>query len=165
MRYLTTFVLLAISTTCFGQTASTGSDSAKMTPEQQRQQFRCEQTREQIQEQLNRKVASPSDRDNLASLRKNERIDCVPPLVSPPPSAASLPAKYPAQAVRQHHQGVVIVRVDLAADGSVTSDSVYQSSGFQELDRSAVDAVRSWHFDTKLGLSLRVPVNFNAVAN
>lgn len=165
MRYLTTFVLLAISTTCFGQTASTGSDSAKMTPEQQRQQFRCEQTREQIQEQLNRKVASPSDRDNLASLRKNERIDCVPPLVSPPPSAASLPAKYPAQAVRQHHQGMVIVRVDLAADGSVTSDSVYQSSGFQELDRSAVDAVRSWHFDTKLGLSLRVPVNFNAVAN
>ena len=165
MRYLTTFVLLAISTTCFGQTASTGSDSAKMTPEQQRQQFRCEQTREQIQEQLNRKVASPSDRDNLASLRKNERIDCVPPLVSPPPSAASLPAKYPAQAVRQHHQGVVIVRVDLAADGSVTSDSVYQSSGFQELDRSAVDTVRSWHFDTKLGLSLRVPVNFNAVAN
>jgi TonB family protein len=60
---------------------------------------------------------------------------------------------------------VVIVRVDLAADGSVTSDSVYQSSGFQELDRSAVDTVRSWHFDTKLGLSLRVPVNFNAVAN
>jgi len=165
MRYLTTLVLLAISTTCFGQTVSAGNDSAKMTPEQQRQQFRCEQTREQIQEQLNRKVTSPSDRDNLASLQKNERIDCVPPLVSPPPSAASLPAKYPAQAVRQHHQGVVIVRVDLAADGSVASEGVYQSSGFQELDRSALDAVRSWHFDTKLGLSLRVPVNFNATAN
>jgi len=165
MRYLTTLLLLAISTACFGQTASTGNDSAKMTPEQQRQQFRCEQTREQIQEQLNRKVTSPSDRDNLASLRKSERIDCVPPLVSPPPSAASLPAKYPAQAVRQHHQGVVIVRVDLAADGSVASESVYQSSGFQELDRSALDAVRSWHFDTRLGLSLRVPVSFNASAN
>ncbi|HEY1589925.1 MAG TPA: energy transducer TonB [Rhodanobacter sp.] len=165
MRHLKILALLAISTACFGQTPQAGnttaSDAARMTPEQQRQQFRCEQTREQIKGQLNRKVMGPSDRENLASLRKNERIDCVPPLVSPPPSAASLPAKYPVQAVRQNHQGVVIVRVELAADGSVTDDSVYQSSGFQELDRSALATVRSWHFDTSLGTSLRVPVRFS----
>lgn len=165
MRYLKILALLAISTTSFGQappaSSPTASDVARMTPEQQRQQFRCEQTRAQIKEQLNRKVSGPSDRDNLASLRKNEGINCVPPLVSPPPSAASLPAKYPGQAMRQNHQGVVIVRVELAADGSVTDDSVYQSSGFRDLDRSALDAVRGWHFDTNMGLSLRVPVRFS----
>ncbi|WP_449428230.1 energy transducer TonB [Rhodanobacter umsongensis] len=165
MQYLKILALLAISTACFGQTppasSSTASDAARMTPEQQRQQFRCEQTREQIKEQLSRKVMGPSDRDNLASLRKSERIDCIPPLVQPPPSAAALPAKYPLQAMRQNHQGVVIVRVELAADGSVTDDSVDQSSGFLELDRSALAAVRGWHFDTSLGTSLRVPVRFS----
>ncbi|OOG49102.1 energy transducer TonB [Rhodanobacter sp. C01] len=165
MRYLKILALLAISTTCFGQTPpaanTTASNVARMTPEQQRQQFRCEQTREQIKELLNRKVTGPSDSDNLASLRKNERIACVPPLVSLPPSAATSPAKYPLQAVRQNHQGVVIVRVELAADGSVTDASVYQSSSFQELDRSALAAVRNWHFDTSLGTSLRVPVRFS----
>lgn len=165
MRYLKILALLAISTTCFGQTPPASSptvgDDARMTPEQQRQQFRCEQTRAQIQRQLDSKATGPSDLDNLKSLRKSERINCVPPLVSPPPSAATLPAKYPAQAMRQNHQGVVIVHVELAADGSVTEDSVYQSSGFQELDRSALAAVRSWHFDTGLGTSLRVPVRFS----
>lgn len=176
MRHLKILALLAISTTCLGQGTPAGhakdggtpstespsaSDIARMTPEQQRQEFRCEQTREQIQRQLNSKVTGPADKANLASLRKSEGIDCIPPLVSPPPSAAALPAKYPVQAMRQHHQGVVIVRVELAADGSVTSESIYQSSGFQELDRSALDTVHGWHFDTKLGLSLRVPVNFS----
>jgi hypothetical protein len=83
MRYLKILALLAISTTSFGQappaSSPTASDVARMTPEQQRQQFRCEQTRAQIKEQLNRKVSGPSDRDNLASLRKNEGINCVPP--------------------------------------------------------------------------------------
>jgi TonB family protein len=163
MRYLKILALLAISTTCFGQAPSTSGpaagDIAKMTPEQ-RQQFRCEQTREQIRRQLDSKVTGQAASDNLVSLRKSERIDCVPPLVSPPASAAAMPAKYPAQALRQNHQGVVIVRVELAADGSVTDDSLYQSSGFGDLDRSALEAVRHWHFDTAQGLSLRVPVRF-----
>lgn len=173
MRRLTLLALLAVSTTCLGQGSPAGyiqdgntspagsNDTTKMTPEQQRQQFRCEQTREQIQEQLKRKVTEPSDEANLKSLRESERITCIPPLVSPPPSAATQPAKYPPKAVREHHQGVVIVRVELAADGSVTDDSVSQSSGFSELDRSALEAVRGWHFDPHLGLSQRVPVHFN----
>ena len=172
MRRLALLALLAVSAVCLGQGAaaqdgkapqaasSTATDIMKMSPQQQ-QQFRCEQTKEQIQQQLSNKVKSPSDEANLKSLRESERISCAPPLVSPPASAAAMPAKYPAQAMRQHHQGVVIVQVELAADGSVTGDSVYQSSGFLDLDRSAMEAVRGWHFDTRLGLSLRVPVRFN----
>lgn len=161
MRYLTILALLAIATTCPGQTSPATGDANTLTPEQQRQQFRCEQTRQQIQEQLKRKVDSASDRDNLASLQKIEKISCVPPLVPPPSSAAAQPAKYPIQSMRENHQGVATVLVELAADGSVTNDSVYQSSGYRELDRSALDAVRRWHFDTNLGTSLRVPVSFN----
>ena len=65
------------------------------------------------------------------------------------------------QAMRARHQGVVIVLVELAADGAVTSDSVYQSSGFRELDQAALEAVRKWHFDVAVGRSIRVPVNFS----
>lgn len=172
MRTLTILTLLAISTVCFGQDSPAGnassaeipvvSDIAKMTPEQL-EQFRCEQTRAQIRDQLNRMETQPSasDRDSLASLRRNESVSCVPPLVSPPESAATLPATYPAQAMRQRHQGVVIVRVELAEDGSVKDNSIYKSSGFRELDRSALDAVRSWHFDTQKNSSVRVPVSFS----
>jgi TonB family protein len=176
MRRLTLLALLAIPAICLGQGSPAGyaqdssaspagsaaaTDAVKMTPEQQRQQFRCEQTREQIRQQLGSKVKDPSAEANLKSLRESERISCVPPLVPPPPTAAATPARYPAQAMRQHHQGVAIVRVELAADGSVASDSIYQSSGFLDLDRSAMEAVRGWHFDTQLGLSLRVPVRFS----
>jgi TonB family protein len=175
MRYLTGLALGLVSAVCLGQPAVPGSaqddgsapvaaatrnDVARMTSEQQ-QQFRCEQTREQIRGQLERGVTLPSDRDNLVSLRKNEKISCVPPLVSPPPSALTAPAQYPAQAMRQGHQGVVIVRVELAPDGAVTGSSVYRSSGFRELDNVALATVRHWHFDTQKGLSVRVPVSFS----
>lgn len=172
MRLPNFLILLALSTSCLGQAlAATDAgaaasatpaptDFARMTPEQA-QQFRCEQTREQIQEQLKRKGSGPSDLENLASLRKNEAISCVPPLVSPPPMAASMPAEYPAMSVRQHHQGVAIVRVELAADGSVTRDSIYKTSGYLELDHSALKAVQRWHFDASAGRSQRVPVRFS----
>ena len=131
-----------------------------MTAEQD-QQFRCAQTREQIQEQIKRGVTSDSDRENLKSLQRNEQISCIPPLVALPPSAAAKPAVYPREALRQRSQGVVIVRVELAADGSVKSDSVYTSSGSLILDHAAVSAVRHWRFDTGSGLTVRVPVKFS----
>lgn len=174
-RHLTILILLVISTTCFGHGSANGQspdgsaasatgtvagDISKMTPEQQAQ-FRCEQTREQIQRQLDSKDNSPSAEANLQSLRNNERTSCVPPLVEQPASAASLQPRYPMQAMRARHQGVVIVLVELAADGAVTSDSVYQSSGFRELDQAALEAVHKWHFDAAVGRSVRVPVNFS----
>lgn len=172
-RYLTLLALFVASTAAargmpgaspfVGDAGSEGAmaGNSGQTTTEQREQFRCEQTREQIQELLGHKDLQPSDRDSLASLRSAEKVSCLPPLVSPPPSAASHPAQYPMRAMRQQHQGVVIVTADIAADGSVSHDSVYRSSGFSELDRAALDAVHGWHFDASKGTSVRVPVNFS----
>ncbi|MGC1549750.1 MAG: energy transducer TonB, partial [Rhodanobacter sp.] len=74
---------------------------------------------------------------------------------------------YPPQALRQRHEGTVTLLVLVAIDGSVKDVKVEQSSGYRELDRAAMDAVRRWRFnaETKNGKKVegyaRVPVNFS----
>lgn len=54
---------------------------------------------------------------------------------------------YPMDARRDNEQGEVLLRVLVAADGSVKRVEVVHSSGFDLLDDSAVDAVRTrWRF-------------------
>ncbi len=72
--------------------------------------------------------------------------------------------QYPAEALAARLTGRVIVRVALAANGSVAEASVHQSSGSTLLDDAAVTAVRSWRFaPSEHGTAprrLAVPVNF-----
>ncbi|MDB5108630.1 MAG: periplasmic protein TonB, partial [Candidatus Binatus sp.] len=54
---------------------------------------------------------------------------------------------YPASARRREQQGTVILRVLVAADGSVERAEVAESSGIDVLDESALETVRSrWRF-------------------
>jgi protein TonB len=54
---------------------------------------------------------------------------------------------YPLVARRMGAQGVVLLRVHVRADGSVSEVSVARSSGFSQLDDSALQTVRdSWRF-------------------
>ena len=54
---------------------------------------------------------------------------------------------YPMLARRRGEQGVVLLRVHVRADGSVAEVTVTQSSGFSQLDDSALRTVReSWRF-------------------
>jgi TonB family protein len=140
-----------------GYTAQTGGANAA----EQREQFRCEQTMSQIQDVLKHKPLTEGDQETLKSLRGMQAISCIPPLVNPPSSAALHPAAYPMQSMRARHQGVAIVRAEIAADGSVSRDSLYRSSGYSELDQSAIEAVKGWHFDQQKGSSIRVPVSFS----
>lgn len=135
---------------------SDGSSAAE-----QRQQFRCDQTRSQIQDVLKHKPLTQADQDSLKSLHGMETVSCIPPLVRPPASAAAHPAAYSMQSMRDRHQGVVIVLAEIAADGSVAKTSLYHSSGYSELDHSAIVAVKQWHFDDQKGSSVRVPVTFS----
>lgn len=166
--YLTMLALLAASTGASamgtpggwagaGYAAQTGGATA----DEQREQFRCEQTRSQIQDVMKHKPLTQADQESLRSLHRMEATTCIPPLVQPPPSAAAHPAAYSMQSMRDRHQGVVIVRAEIAADGSVAKDSLYHSSGYSELDRSALEAVKAWHFDDQKGSSVRVPVTFS----
>jgi len=75
--------------------------------------------------------------------------------------------KYPAEAVRQRHEGTVLLAFTIGPDGAPLDIKVAQSSGFAELDAAAMDAARQWRFRA-LGpdghattASTRVPVRFH----
>lgn len=53
---------------------------------------------------------------------------------------------YPAEAARRGEQGLVILLVHVAADGSVSDVDIARSSGFTLLDHAARDAVVTWRF-------------------
>ncbi len=53
---------------------------------------------------------------------------------------------YPALARRLGEQGTVVLQVRVSADGHVDSVSVRRTSGYRQLDRAALSAVRQWTF-------------------
>lgn len=73
---------------------------------------------------------------------------------------------YPAISKRLGEQGKVVLRVLIGSDGLPQTVQVQQSSGFERLDRQAVDAVLRWRFvpGTRNGVPEAmwnlVPVNF-----
>jgi len=92
------------------------------------------------------------------------------PVPEPPPPAApvatrspvplagrSPPPTYPRRALRRGDQGVVLLRVDVSADGVPTSVGIVRSSRSRELDRAAVDAVGRWRFQPATADGRAVP--------
>ena len=79
----------------------------------------------------------------------------------------SAPLSFPAQAVRQHMHGTVLLRVLVDERGKPIEVSIEQSSGYKVLDRSAREQVLAgWRFQpaSVAGHAVRawarVPVNF-----
>ena len=85
----------------------------------------------------------------------------APPAPPAPPSAAppgpveigklavmpgNPPLKYPVSARMKHEEGVVRLRILVGTDGRVQDISLAQSSGFDSLDKSAMEGVRHWRF-------------------
>lgn len=91
----------------------------------------------------------------------------APRIVEPRPLASrNAQPDYPRDAQRRGQSGRVLLRVNVAADGSVTDVDFVQRSGTPELDRAAMNAVRKWQFaparrDGKpIASSVNVPVDF-----
>ncbi|MBS3821991.1 MAG: energy transducer TonB, partial [Phycisphaerae bacterium] len=82
------------------------------------------------------------------------------------PSAPIVP-RYPPASVRRGHEGLVVVRATVRADGGVSSATVEQSSGHRRLDRAACDAVGKSHFiparreGRTVACTVSVPVRFS----
>ncbi|MGJ0490300.1 energy transducer TonB [Methylobacter sp.] len=76
------------------------------------------------------------------------------------------PPKYPAIAKRRGWQGTVRLRVSVSAEGYSEAVAIHSSSGYEELDESAIEAVRKWRFiaakrgDTAIASSVIVPIVF-----
>jgi protein TonB len=81
------------------------------------------------------------------------------------------PPRYPESARRAKHEGRVMVRASISADGRVQSVRVQRSSGHGVLDRAALDAVRRWRFLPRQvngqpqASEIEVPVNFFLTAS
>lgn len=56
------------------------------------------------------------------------------------------PPRYPEEALRQRHQGTVLLMLTIGADGLPREVAVAKSSGFPELDAAAVASARQWRF-------------------
>ena len=80
-----------------------------------------------------------------ASLRRQE-IDEEPAFRA---SSCGAP-HYPANAVRDHHQGTTMLRVLIATEGTAKAIETEKTSGFAELDAAAIRSVKCWRFTPKV---------------
>ncbi len=73
---------------------------------------------------------------------------------------------YPLAARLRGYEGMVLLSVEVSADGRVDDLMVKRSSGYEVLDRSALEAVRNWTFEParRMGQPVRmrvdIPVKF-----
>lgn len=80
-------------------------------------------------------------------------------------AALSAP-RYPVEAVEQRMEGRVVLRVEVAEDGTASAVAIQRSSGHPVLDASAREAVASWTFNPAredgraVPASVLVPVDF-----
>jgi len=81
----------------------------------------------------------------------------VPP--GPDPSRYNMPPRYPQEAARRGQQGMVVLSVTVATDGTALSVQVAESSGYPLLDRAAQDAVTKWHFRAGQEGGITMPAN------
>jgi TonB family protein len=65
----------------------------------------------------------------------------LPYLISDPQ-----PVTYPKKAVAQGWEGKVVIAAEILVDGSVGLYQIMQTSGYEVLDETAVQAIKSWKF-------------------
>ena len=66
---------------------------------------------------------------------------------------------YPRESIREHEEGVVLLRVFVDRDGRPTSVELVRSSGHARLDRAARESVREWRFRPVQVDGLAVPAS------
>jgi periplasmic protein TonB len=100
----------------------------------------------------------------VAVAAANPLVAAPAPVVAPPPPPAAapqgpmqvsdldaraitiVPPKYPLESRRRREQGTVLLNVTLDAEGAIASVALARSSGFERLDKAALEAVRRWRW-------------------
>lgn len=116
-------------------------------------------------------VQEPTPPTTVAKAAPPAQPAAAPPQVIPPRFDAAYlnnpVPKYPALSRRLGEEGVVMLRVYVAPDGTPREVQVRKSSGSPRLDRSAAEAVERWKFvparegDRPVGAWVIVPVRFS----
>ncbi len=102
------------------------------------------------------------DPTNSFGYGRQDNPDIIP--ASPDKKTNKMPA-YPRAAGRRGEQGSVQMLVRIAADGSVTGVDVAVSSGYPDLDNTAVKAVSGWHFKPAVRGGVAVPTQMMQTFN
>jgi protein TonB len=116
---------------------------------------------EQAAADARKKAAEAQDKPREPSKPVTPRVTDASPMTGRNPQP-----DYPRDAQRRGLSGRVLLRVDVAADGTATNVDFVQRSGTPELDRAAMNAVRKWQFtparrDGKAtASSVNVPIDF-----
>lgn len=77
------------------------------------------------------------------------------------------PPPYPDAARRLKEEGLVLLHTEVDTQGRVVSVSVAKSSGFSDLDESALETVKSWQFKPAqiagipIATSVNIPIRFH----
>lgn len=97
-------------------------------------------------------------------------VGCAPvkhvPVVVPAALVTRTALSYPPLAIREHHQGTVVLLMLVGTKGTPLTTWVSKSSGFRELDRAAIQGTQHWIYrpETIDGMPtesyVRTPVNF-----
>src|SRR5436190_7906838 len=85
-----------------------------------------------------------------SSSTSSRSVAAAPPAVGSPDALPSeihnpFPA-YPPELLARRIQATVVLRLKIAADGSVADAAVHRSSGYESMDRAALVGVKSWKF-------------------
>jgi protein TonB len=123
---------------------------------------------------------APAPAFEVAKVEKVEKPVVAAPVkaVAPAPVAPSAPVfdadylhnpspVYPPLSINAREEGKVLLSVHVEANGQPSSVEVLKTSGFDRLDKSAVNAVRRWKFTPAklageaIAAWVNVPVNFS----
>ena len=123
-------------------------------------------------------TAAPTANSPVVAAPASPTVTQAPSVVAPPaPVKVELPSSdaqylqnpkpsYPAMSKRMGEQGKVVVHVLIGADGLPQKAEIKQSSGFERLDKAALNTVMSWKYvPGKRGgvpeaMWFNVPINF-----
>lgn len=166
-----------------GVTGPSALDLQRMNP-LQLQQYLCSNKRLQIQEQLDMQAAGSTGVYNMESLRADEARLCSAAAMDlarqkteavlgaparhdaevaslQPGQCTAVKPLYPPAAIRMKHEGVSVVRGTLGQGGTMESVEVLTSSGFPDIDKAALHAVRSVNCNAPAGAQVTLPVTFS----
>ena len=107
---------------------------------------------------------TPKKLTTVAAVYKPSKF--IPDRLAIPLLKQNPPLVYPKSARRRAYQGSVVLKVLVAANGSVEAVELDQSCGYKILDRTALSAVREWQFKPgikdgkKAKMWVKVPVRF-----
>nr|WP_284691406.1 TonB family protein [Pinirhizobacter soli] len=116
-----------------------------------------------IPESATNESADVSPTGSVATVESAADVSSIPDQIA---QVTMAPFHYPPQAVRQRHEGIVMLAVSVDETGRVTAISLSKSSGYAELDREAVRAtpvyvVPAYEGGKAKATVVSIPVKFN----